>query len=114
LESGLVLAQLGGQGADAECEQRHHDEDDRAVAEAEPEPDAERTSALTHELARHVVDGRDVIGVEGVPHAERVCRDTQPYPHELSPDRVAVWCHEADQHAPTEHVQQQDEPPHSP
>ena len=42
------------------------------MPEREEEPDAERPLALLHELARRVVDGRDVVGVEGVAHAQRV------------------------------------------
>jgi len=104
---------LCGQGADAEGEQRHHGEDDRAVAEAEPEPDAQGTLTLAHELAGGVVDGRDVIGVERVPHAERVCRDAQSDPHELPADGVAVWGNECDEHAPANDMQQEDKAPHS-
>ena len=113
LQRGAVVAELGGQRADAERHQRHHDEDDRAVAEAEPEADAERPLAFAHQLAGRVVDGGDVVGIEGVPHPERVCRDAQPDPHELPADGVAVWRHEADQHAPAEGVQQQDKAPHT-
>ena len=67
-----------------------------------------------HELAGRVVDGCDVIGVECVPHAERVCRYAQSDPQELTADRVAVRCHDADQHAPADEVQQQDEAAHAP
>jgi hypothetical protein len=42
------------------------------VPQREEEPDAERPLALLHELARRVVDRGDVIGVEGVAHAEGV------------------------------------------
>ena len=45
------------------------------VAEREEEPHAERPLAVAHQLARRVVDRADVVGVEGVAHAERVGRD---------------------------------------
>jgi hypothetical protein len=56
---------------------RDHDpgadrDDDRGVAEGEEEADAQRPLALVHQLAGGVVDGGDVVGVEGVPHAEGV------------------------------------------
>jgi len=84
------------------------------VAKAEPEPNAERPLVLAHELAGRVVDGRNVIGVEGVPHTEGVCRDAQSHTHELSTDGEAARGHEADQHSPADDVQQQDEASHSP
>ena len=40
------------------------------VAEGEEEPGAQRALAVGHQLAGGVVDGGDVIGVEGVPDAE--------------------------------------------
>ena len=44
--------------------------DDRRVAEGEEEPGGERPLAVGHQLAGGVVDGRDVVGVEGVPEAQ--------------------------------------------
>ena len=38
----------------------------------EEEADGDRALAVLHQLARHVVDGRDVIGVDGVPQAQAV------------------------------------------
>ena len=51
------------------------DEDDRRVAEREEEADAERPLAFVHQLARRVVDRRDVVGIEGVAESERVGGD---------------------------------------
>ena len=48
------------------------DEDDGRVPEREEQPDAERPAAVRHELARRVVDRRDVVGVERVAQPERV------------------------------------------
>ena len=67
-----------GERADADREQEGEPEDDRRVAEREPEADAQRPLALGHQLARRVVDRRDVVGVEGVAHAERVGGDADP------------------------------------
>ena len=35
-------------------------------------PTADRALALLHQLARHVVDRRDMVGVERVPQPERI------------------------------------------
>ena len=45
---------------------------DRRVAERKEEADADRALALLHELARDVVDRRDMIGVDRVAQAERI------------------------------------------
>ena len=47
-------------------------DDDRRVAEREEEPDADRPLAVLHQLAGGVVDGRDVVGVDGVAEPEGV------------------------------------------
>ena len=52
-------------------------DDDRRVAEREEQSDRDRPPALLHQLARHIVDGRDVVRVEGVPRA-RNCRRARP------------------------------------
>ena len=70
-----VVLDRTGQRLDAEREQQREHEDHRRVPEREEEADAERPLALLHELARGVVDGRDVVGVEGVAHAQRVGRE---------------------------------------
>ena len=49
--------------------QQHHD---RRMAEREEEADPDRPLALLHELARDVVDRRDMIGVDRVAQAERI------------------------------------------
>ena len=40
------------------------------MAEREKEPDGDGALAFLHQLARHVVDGRDMVGVDGVAQAE--------------------------------------------
>ncbi len=42
------------------------------MAEREEQADAERLLALLHQLARHIVDGGDVVGVHRVAQAEAV------------------------------------------
>ena len=54
------------------------------VAQGEPEADRQRALPLGHQLAGGVVDGGDVVGVEGVPHAERVGGHAQPDAEDLA------------------------------
>src|SRR3984957_18301305 len=56
------------------------DDDDGRMADGEEEPGSQRTLAIGHQLAGHVVDGRDVVGVERVAHPQRPGRDTQADP----------------------------------
>src|SRR5579862_472111 len=53
-------------------------EHDRRVSEREEETDTDGTLLLLEQLARRVVDCGDVVGVEGVPEAERVREHAQP------------------------------------
>ena len=48
------------------------DDDDGGVAEGEHEADGDGALAFLHELAGDVVDGGDVVGVDGVAEAEAV------------------------------------------
>src|SRR5438034_9243607 len=48
------------------------------MPEREPEPDTQRTPTLGQQLSRRVVDRRDVIGIERMPHPERVRGQTDP------------------------------------
>src|ERR1039458_10438477 len=45
---------------------------DGGVAKGEHESDGDGALALLHELAGDVVDGRNVVGVDGVAQAERI------------------------------------------
>jgi len=94
-------------------QQKHHDEDDRAVPEAEPEADAHRLLAVCHQLAGRVVDGRDVVGVEGVAHTQGVGRDAEPDADDLATDAVLRRHDEGEEHAPPDDVQQEDEQAHA-
>jgi len=83
------------------CERGREREDDRRVAEREEEAGCERALAVLQELARRVVDRRDVVGVEGVPQAERVRERREA--GELGVARQVV-----EEEAEPEHVQEQD------
>ena len=50
-------------------------EDHTRVAEGEPEPNAERSATVVEEFAGGVVNGGQVVGVEGVAHPEGVGQD---------------------------------------
>ena len=58
----------GGRERHARDRERHH----RRMAEREEQADAERPLALLHQLARDIVDGGDVVGVDGMAQAEAV------------------------------------------
>ncbi len=113
LELRAVVGKRPGERADAEGEQHDHREDDGRVAEAEPEADAHRPLALAHQLAGRVVDGGDVVGVEGVPHAEGVCRDAESHAEELAGDVVLLRRHDADEQPPADDVEQQHDDAHA-
>jgi len=88
-----------------EGEREGQGEHDRRVPEGEEEPDRERALAVGHELAGGVVDGGDVVGVEGVAQAEppRGEPDADPQ-HGGVPRR-----HDEEEHAESEHVQAGDD-----
>ncbi len=46
------------------------------MAEREEEADADRPLALLHQLARHVVDRRDMVGIDGVAQTERIGQES--------------------------------------
>ena len=47
-------------------------------------PNSDRAAALLHELARHVVDRRDMVGVERVPEAETVGESRRAEKHRVA------------------------------
>ena len=59
--------------------QHHH----RRMAEREKEADADRPLALLHQLARHVVDRRDMVGIDGVAQTERVGQESGADQHRI-------------------------------
>ena len=68
----------------------HRPKTTRGVAEGEPEADRQRPLALGHQLAGGVVDGGDVVGVEGVPHAEGVGGDAEADAEDLARRRCSA------------------------
>ncbi len=48
------------------------------MAERKEESHADRALALLHELARHIVDRRDMVGVDRVAQAERIGKQGRP------------------------------------
>ena len=82
------------------------------MPEGEEEPDAERASALGGELAGGVVDGRDVVRVEGVAQPERVRGDPEPQPeHTPSREREVMRHDEHEQQEEPDHMQRQHDRP---
>ncbi len=63
-----VLRHRPGGGRD----HQRQDDDDRRVAHREEEADADRATAAQQHQPGGVVDRCDVVGVEGVPHAQDV------------------------------------------
>ena len=79
-----------------------------AVAEGEEEADRQRPVAVGHQLAGRVVDRRDVVGVEGVPHAQGVRGEADAEAERLLADAVVVRRDEGGEGEPAEDVQSDD------
>src|ERR1019366_1416561 len=82
------------------------------MAEGEVEPHAEGSLAIADELAGGVVDGRNVVGVKGVPYAKRVRQHAGADAEEARLVDVVVTVEGSGQHAPAENVQAEDEQRH--
>ena len=91
LQRRAVVLHLAGQRADPDGEEQREREDHGRVPEGEEEPDAERPLAVVHELARRVVDGRDVVCVERVAQPEGVGRSPTPAVKAPPAPRLK-WC----------------------
>jgi hypothetical protein len=61
-----LALQRRGRGGDGDAGQHHH----RGMPQREPGADGMRLLALLHQLAHHIVDGGDVVGIHGVAQAE--------------------------------------------
>ena len=62
---------------DLDCDRRRRDhgrqrEHDRRMAEGEEEPDSDRLLSLLHQLAGHVVDGGNMVGIDRMAKAKAV------------------------------------------
>ena len=104
-----VVRHLPAQRAEPERAQQGQGEHDARVPEREEEADAQRPPALGHELARGVVDRRDVVGVEGVTHAQRVRGHAEPEAEHALRAEAEVLRDDREQQQPeAEHVQPAD------
>ena len=68
LNSVEAALERAGRQRDGGRREHHHGR----MAEREEEADADRPLALLHQLARHIVDRRDVVGIDGVAKPERI------------------------------------------
>jgi hypothetical protein len=75
------------------------------VTQGEEEPDGQRALALADQLAGGVVDRRDVVGVERVPHAQRVGQRPGTDPEDRRLADLVVAAERGRQHHPARHVQ---------
>ena len=113
--AGVVVARPAGQRADADREQQR-------TARTRPsewprenqKPHRQRPLPVVHQLPGGVVDGRDVVGVEGVPHAQRVRGEPEPdAEHAGGAERVVRGADADDQRDPADDVQHEHEPGHA-
>jgi hypothetical protein len=51
------------------------------MTQREHEADSDRTFSILHQLARDIVDGRYVIGIDGVAQAEAICEECRSEEH---------------------------------
>ena len=103
LQGGPVVLHRVGEGAYADREQEAEPEDDARVAHPEPEARRRRGGAVPDQLAGRVVDGRDVVGVEGVAGAEQERRDAEADPEDTRAAHVeALRRDDRDQHPPAD------------
>ena len=105
LQVRVVVLELLAQAADAEVQQDGQHEHHAGVPEREEEPGRQRSLALTDQLAGGVVDGGDVVGVEGVPHAERVGQRAGADAEDRRLADLVVAAQRRGQHGPAHEVQ---------
>ena len=90
-----------GRGHDKQCQ--HHDH--RGMPEGEPEPHRLGSGAVGCQLASDIVDGGDVVGIEGVSQAQHVGGDTEADGKHLRANLVPLGRHHQDQRAEADRVQ---------
>ena len=114
MQTRVGVVDLATQRLHAETQRKGQQEDDRGVAEGEEEPDRHWSLAFGHELSRRVVDGRNVVGVEGVAHAEGVGEEASAQANgcPLTTGDVVVGSEHEERKA--EHVEEDDEAKHAP
>ena len=98
-----LVADLAGDRLGGEGEREGEAEHDGGVAQREEEADPERPLPVGHQLSRGVVDGRDVVGVEGMPQSEAVGGHAG-----AEADRRVLGSDECDQSQPADDMQGQD------
>ena len=121
MEHRVVVAHGTDEGPDAHRQQHRQGEHDRRVPEAEPEPDRERPRhrvvlrPVAQQLASRVVDRRDVVGVERVPHAEGVGQQADAHREDgvVAAERESLRDDEPEQDAEAHDVQDHDDGGHA-
>ena len=88
------------------------DDDDGGVTEREPETDGDRSLALLHQLARDVVDRRDVIRIDAVPHPEDIGQERRREQGRVAGEEIVRPGPDRDVRGNQEQVQHADLPPH--
>ncbi len=79
------------------------------MAQGEEQPDAGGLAALADQLACGVVDGGDVVGVEGVPQPENVGGESQSDTEDFPVDVEVARDDEDEQRSERQHVQTEDD-----
>ena len=114
LEGGPVVLHRVGEGAYADRQQEAEPEDDARVTHPEPEARRRGGGAVPDQLAGRVVDGRDVVGVEGVAGAEQEGGDAQADTEDTRAAHVEpLGRDDRDQHSPAERVEHDDDRRHA-
>jgi hypothetical protein len=82
----LEPVELCLQRADGKRHKQVRDDDDGRMSEGKEETGRDRLLSFLHQLSRDVVDGSDVIGIHGMPKAERVGQRSGPEQQWLFPE----------------------------
>ena len=91
-------------GPDPGRQQQRQPEHHRRVAQREEESDGKGALPVAHQLAGGVVDGGDVVGVEGVPQAQGVGRQPDTNAKRLAAQAKPCRLHDVYQGDPAEKV----------
>ena len=68
----MIFGETGLHEARTHGHEEAHEDDHGGMAQREEEADSDRPLVLLHQFPGHVVDGRDMVGVHGVPQAATV------------------------------------------
>ena len=108
MEAQGVVGHLGVERPDPEVQEDGQQEHDGGVAERVEVPHTQRPLAVVDKLTGRVVDGGDVVGVEGVAHSQGVGEDAGPESQEPGLGDVVVVARGGRHQAPTDHVEADD------